>query len=59
MIEDPIVEETRAAREELEAEFGHDLNALWEHLQKVQEQFKDRVISGDPRPLSVIEPEVS
>jgi hypothetical protein len=59
MIEDPIVEETRAARKELEAEFGHDLNALWEHLQKVQDQFRDRVISGPPRPPSAIEPKVS
>jgi hypothetical protein len=50
MWEDPIVEETRAAREELVAEFGGDLNALWQHLQKVQEQYRDRVVTGQPKP---------
>jgi hypothetical protein len=50
MWEDPIVKETRAAREELVAEFGGDLDALWEHLQKVQDRYRDRVVTGQPRP---------
>ncbi|MEA2327585.1 MAG: hypothetical protein QOE68_2544 [Thermoanaerobaculia bacterium] len=50
MWEDPIVKETRAAREELVAEFGGDLDALWQHLQKVQEQYRDRVVAGQPKP---------
>jgi hypothetical protein len=35
MWEDPIVEETRAARAELVAEFNGDLDALWQHLRKI------------------------
>lgn len=50
MWEDPIVKETRTTREELVAEYDDDLNALWEHLQKVQEQYRDRVVRGQPKP---------
>jgi len=50
MWEDPIVKETRAAREELVAEFGGDLDALWQHLQRVQEELRDRVVTGKPKP---------
>jgi hypothetical protein len=49
MWEDPIVKETRVAREKLVEEFGGDLNALWEHLQVVQEQYRDRVVTGQPK----------
>lgn len=49
MWDDPIVKETRAAREKLVAEFGGDLDALWEHLQVVQEQYRDRVVTGQPK----------
>ena len=52
MWEDPILKETRAAREELVAEFGGDLDALWQHLQKVQDQYRDRVVTGTPKPVS-------
>jgi hypothetical protein len=51
MWEDPIVKETRELREEMVAEFDGDLHALWQHLQKVQEQFQDRVVSGPPKPV--------
>jgi hypothetical protein len=54
MWEDPIVKETRAAREKLVEEFGGDLDALWEHLQQVQKQYQDRVITGQPKaPVAV------
>jgi len=49
MWQDPIVEETRAAREKLVQEFGEDLDALWEHLQHVQKQYQDRVVAGRPK----------
>jgi hypothetical protein len=49
MWEDPIVRETREAREKLVAEFGGDLDALFEHLVKVQEQYRDRVVTGQPK----------
>jgi len=59
MWEDPIVKETRAAREELVAEFGGDLDALWQHLQAVQEQHRDRVITGTPKPVDRSSPNVA
>jgi hypothetical protein len=59
MWEDPIVKETRVAREKLVAEFGNDLNALWEHLQLVQAQYQDRVVTGQPKPPVVVNRKVS
>ncbi len=54
MWEDPIVKETRAAREKLVQEFGEDLDALWEHLQEVQRQYQDHVVTGQPKvPVTV------
>jgi hypothetical protein len=59
MREDPIVKETRAAREKLVQEFGGDLDALWEHLQTVQEQYRDRVVTGQPKTPVHVERKVS
>jgi hypothetical protein len=59
MWEDPIVKETRVVRENLVAEFGNDLDALWKHLQAVQAQYQDRVVSGQPKPPSVIDRKAS
>ncbi len=49
MWEDPIVKETRAAREELFARFNHDLAALCEHLRKKQREHSGRVVTREPR----------
>jgi hypothetical protein len=59
MWEDPIVKETRAAREELVAEFDGDLDALWQHLQTVQEQYRDRVVTGTPKPVDRSSPNIA
>jgi len=54
MWEDPIVKETRAAREKLVEEFGGDLDALWEHLQETQKKYQDRVVTGQSKkPVTV------
>ena len=47
--EDPIVEETRAAREELSASFGHDLAALCTYLREKEREHADRVVTLPPR----------
>jgi len=49
MWEDPIVKETRAAREELFARFNHNLAALCEHLRKKQREHSGRVVTREPR----------
>ena len=51
--EDPIVAETRAARERLVARFGGDLDALWQHIQEVQKQLGVRVVRR-PRKKPVV-----
>jgi RNAse (barnase) inhibitor barstar len=59
MWEDPIVKETRAAREKLVEDFGGDLDALWEHLQEVQKQHQDRVVTGQSKPPVTLRRKVS
>ena len=55
MWEDPIVKETRAAREELFARFNHDLAALCEYLREKQREHSDRVVTREPRRPEAVE----
>lgn len=50
MRDDPIVEETRAARRELDAEFGGDITALWRYLKTIEAENADRVVRLEPKP---------
>ena len=50
MRDDPIVEETRAARRELHEEFGGDLTALWKYLKTIEAENADRVVKLEPKP---------
>jgi len=50
MRDDPIVEETREARHELDAEFGGDLAALWPYLKQIESENAERVVRLEPRP---------
>ncbi|HSY49086.1 MAG TPA: hypothetical protein VLC46_09755 [Thermoanaerobaculia bacterium] len=54
MRDDPIVEETRAARRELEAEFGGDLAALWKYFKELEAENADRVVRLEPRPAITV-----
>lgn len=49
MWEDPIVNETRAAREELAARFNHDMAALCRYLREKEREHADRVVTLEPR----------
>ena len=49
MSDDPIVDETRAARERLVGEFGGDLDRLWRHIHEVEETLKDRIVRREPK----------
>lgn len=49
MWEDPIVKETRLAREELFARFNHDLAKFCEHLRQKQREHGGRVVTREPR----------
>ena len=49
MWEDPIVKETRAAREALFARFDYDLAALCQYLREQERQHINRVVTLEPR----------
>ena len=49
MWEDPIVKETRAAREELLKRFDYDLDALCAYLQQLDEQSDKKAVTLEPR----------
>lgn len=49
MWEDPIVKETRAAREELFLRFNHDLAALCKYLRDKEREHAGRVVKLEPR----------
>ena len=57
--EDPIVAETRAARERLMARFGGDLDELWRHIQDVQKELGDRVVRRAPKRPSTATQKIS
>jgi DNA polymerase III delta subunit len=53
MWEDPIVKETRAAREELLKRFNYDLDALCEHLQQLEAHSGKKAVTLERRrPIS-------
>ena len=49
MWEDPIVKETRAAREELLQRFNYDLDALCEYLQQLESESEKKSITLEPK----------
>jgi hypothetical protein len=49
MSEDPIVAETRAARERLVDRFNGDLDALWRHLKEVEKTLPGGVVRRAPK----------
>ncbi len=49
MWEDPIVEETRAAREELLERFNYDLDALCAYLQEQETRSAKKAITLEPK----------
>jgi len=47
---DPIVEETRAARRELHDEFNGDMAAFFRYLKKLESENSDRLIKTEAKP---------
>ena len=58
-MEDPIVDETREARRQLDAEFGGDLEALFVYLREIEHQNADRVVKLEPKPPVSIQRKIS
>lgn len=49
MAEDPIVQEIHKIREELLEQYG-GIDGYMKHLEELQRELKDRIISREPRP---------
>ncbi len=47
-VSDPLIDEVRAARRGLWAQFDHDVDRVWAHLKEIERRHADRVVrSGD------------
>lgn len=53
-MKDPIVEEVRRVRHEMEAELGNDPKRIYEYLRQVQARYADRVVSRQPKRRSPV-----
>ena len=51
-MEDPIVEEIRNTRRQIEAEFGNDIARLLEHIYEEQRKHPERFVRRQPRRLT-------
>ena len=49
MINDPIVEEIHAIRQQISRECNHDIKEIVKRLRKLEEKHKDRLVSVPPR----------
>ena len=53
MIKDPILEEIRRIRLEMDAECQHDPQLFYEYICKLQEDCQDRLINLPPKPAII------
>jgi len=51
-MKDPIVEEIRKTRRQIEAEFGNDIARLLEHVYEEQRKHPERFVRRQPRRLA-------
>lgn len=58
-MEDPIVEETRAARRQLDAEFEGNLEALFVYLREIEQANAERVVKLEPKPPVSVQRKIS
>ena len=50
MKNDPIIEEIRRGRKEHAGKFDFDISKIAADYRKMEEKYKDRLVSGKPRP---------
>jgi len=49
MLRDPIVEEVREVRHKIETDCEDDPQKYFEHIQQVQEQYRNRLVRRKPK----------
>ena len=54
MSQDPIVEEVREIRHQIDKECGQDPEKYYQHFQKLQKKLQKRLVRRMPKPLPVI-----
>lgn len=50
MVRDPIIEEVRLVRHKIEIDCEGDPQKFYEHIQQVQEKYRDRLVQRKPKP---------
>jgi hypothetical protein len=50
MLPDPIIKEVRKVRHEIESECGDDPQKFFEHIQQIQDKFRNRLVQRKPKP---------
>lgn len=50
MFRDPIVEEVRQVRHQVEKDCEGDPQKFFEHIQEVQDKYRNRLVRRKPRP---------
>ena len=50
MIRDPIIEEVRQIRRKIESDCEDDPKRFYEHVQELQEKYRDRLVQRKPKP---------
>ena len=50
MLPDPIIEEVRKVRHRIESECEDDPQKFFEHIQQVQEKYRNRLVQRKPKP---------
>ena len=49
MLRDPIIEEVREVRHKIETDCEDDPQKYFEHIQQLQEQYRNRLVSRKPK----------
>lgn len=55
MNNEPIIDEIRKIRNEIEAECQNDPQKYYEHLQEIQKKYSSRLVSFRPKPALKLE----
>lgn len=55
MNQEPIIDEIRKTRYEIEAEFQNDPQKYYEHIQEIQKKYRARLVSFKPKPALKLE----
>ena len=50
---DPIVEQVRQVRKQIEKENQQDPEFFYQYLKRIQERFSDRLVCREPKPLGI------